>query len=317
MNNKILILGLGEIVKDWVSIIPWFPKPDEKIDSIYEEYFGGGVTANYVVSTSRLGVPSAFIGAVGDDDAGEFLIRDMKNEGVNTNYLTMQKEKKSAVNFIFVIKDTGEKTIIQSPYMQSTKLSPEDLNIDMFKSPKVLHTTCIHPDVTLEAMKLAKEEGLVISLDLESQIAIRGLKALKPFLNFVDVLLPNKMGAMALTKKNSPIEAAKEFINMGISCVVITLGDKGAIGLTKEDTFESPAFKVQAVDATGAGDTFCGGFTFAYIIKKWTLQKSLIFANACAAMKMTQLGARTGMPTLNKVISFLHGRGYSNFLSTQ
>ena len=109
MKKKPQILGLGEVVKDWVSIVPWYPKPDEKIDSELEQFFGGGVTANFVVATSRLGIPSAFIGAVGDDSAGKFLIEDMKEEGVVTQYLLTKKGLQTPVNFIFVIKDTGKK----------------------------------------------------------------------------------------------------------------------------------------------------------------------------------------------------------------
>ncbi|TFG14092.1 MAG: carbohydrate kinase family protein [Promethearchaeota archaeon] len=307
------ILGLGEIVKDWVSIVPWYPKLDEKIDSELEEYFGGGVTANYIVSTSRLGIPSAFIGAVGDDAAGVFLIEDMNKEGVNTQYLLAKKGLQTPVNFIIVIKGSGEKTIIQSPHMQTTKLSIEDITPEMFKGAKLLHTTCIHPEITLKAMKLAKKNGLMISLDLESQIALRGMEELRPYLSYVDILLPNKMGAMTLTQKPTPLESAKEFIQLGIDTVVITLGQKGALAVTKDTVIESPAFKVEPVDATGAGDAFCGGFCFAFVIKNWELAKSLAFANACAALKVTQLGARTGMPTLEKTLSFLQDRKVTHF----
>jgi sugar/nucleoside kinase (ribokinase family) len=260
-----------------------------------------------------LGINSGFIGAVGNDDSGNFLIEDMKSEGVDTRYLLKKKDKRTPVNFIFVIKKTGEKTIIQSPHMQTTKLSTEDITPDIFQNAKLLHTTCIHPEITLKAMKLAKKAGLMISLDLESQIALRGMEELRPFLSNVDILLPNKMGAMTLTKKDSPVEAAKEFIDLGIKTVVITLGDKGSLAVTKDITVKSPAFKVNPVDATGAGDAFCGAFCFAYVIKQWSLKRSLIFANACAAIKVTKLGARTGMPSMSQALGFLDTNGYPNF----
>ena len=97
--------------------------------------------------------------------------------------------------------------------------------------------------------------------------------------------------------------------------MVITLGEQGAIGVTQDGVISSPSFKVQPVDATGAGDTFRGGFSFAYVIQKMSLEKSLIFANACAALKITQLGARTGMPNIEKVSKFLKNRGYPNFIN--
>jgi ribokinase len=183
----------------------------------------------------------------------------------------------------------------------------------MFTGAKLLHTTCIHPDITLKAFKLAKENGLMISMDLESQIALRGMDELRPYLSYVDILLPNKMGAMTLTQKKTPLEAAKEFIKMGIKTVVITLGAKGAMAITENSIIESPAFKIQPIDATGAGDAFCGGFCFAFVLKKWDLRKSLTFANACAALKVTQLGARTGMPSFKNALSFLIERNVTEF----
>ena len=315
MKKKPQILGLGEVVKDWISIVPWYPKPDEKIDSEFERFFGGGVTANFIVATSRLGIPSAFIGAVGDDSAGKFLIEDMKEEGVDTQYFLTKKGLQTPVNFIFVIKDTGEKTIIQSPHMQTTKLTVDDITPSMFKDAKLLHTSCIHPEITLKAMKLAKENGLMISLDLESQIALRGMEELRPYLSYVDILLPNKMGAMTLTQKSTPLEAAKEFLQLGVNTVVTTLGQNGALAVTKDTIIESPAFEIQPVDATGAGDAFCGGFCFANVIKQMSLQESLIFANACAAIKILQLGARTGMPNLKEVLLFLRERNNPHFNS--
>lgn len=307
------IIGLGEICKDWVSIVPHYPKPDEKIDSELEQYFGGGVTANYVTATSRLGIPSAFIGAVGDDLDGDFLLDDMKKEGVNIDYILKKRNMRTPVNFIFVVKKGGQKTIIQSPHLQTTKLNLSDLKPEMFSNAKLLHTTAVHMDLTLRAIKYAKINKVQISLDLESQIAIRGISELKPILEQVDVLLPNKMGAMILTKTKSPIDAAKEFNKIGIKTVVITLGEKGAIAIRDGDIIKVPAFKINAVDATGAGDTFCGAFSYGNTIKKWPLEKSLTFANACAALKMMKLGARTGMPTLEKAIAFLRENGHKEF----
>lgn len=313
MNQKPRILGLGAVCKDWVSVVDHFPEPDEKVDGISESYFPGGVTANYVTAVARLGAPCAFIGAVGDDDTGEFLIQDMQNEGITTSYCIKKKKMKSGVNFILVNKHDGQKMIIQSPFFTSTQLKPHDLHPEWFQDADLLHTTAIHHDLTIKAIEYAKKCNLRISLDLESQIAIRGYKTLKPILENVDILLPNKLGAMSLTKTDDPIDAAKKFNEMGIDIVVVTLGDSGAVAVKEGNVIKSDAFSIDAVDATGAGDTFCGAFTFSLIIKKWNLKKCLKFANAAAAIKMKKLGARTGMPSYNEVIDFLNNHGHNNY----
>ena len=302
--KKVNIIGLGEVVVDWVAEIPHFPRPDEKIDAISENYFSGGVTANYLVATARLGVSCGFVGAVGDDSYGEFLIEDFENEKVDTTLTLKKLGKKTPVNFIFVIK--GKKTIIQSPHMQTTKIELSDLDENYISRSKHLHTTMIHPKISSKAIELAKDNDITISIDLESQIAQRGWNNLKYDLLKSDVLIPNKEGAKSITKSNTPKEAAKILIKKGIPIVIITLGNKGALITTKEYQKVVPTYNIEKIiDTTGAGDTFNGAFSVGYWIKGWDLEKSCRYGNAAASLKIQKLGARTGMPTEKELIRFL------------
>ena len=298
------MIGLGEVVIDWVAEIPRFPRPDEKIDAISENYFSGGVTANYLVATARLGVSCGFVGAVGDDSYGEFLIEDFENEKVDTTLTLKKLGKKTPVNFIFVIK--GKKTIIQSPHMQTTKIELSDLDENYISRSKHLHTTMIHPKISSKAIELAKDNDITISIDLESQIAQRGWNNLKYDLLKSDVLIPNKEGAKSITKSNTPKEAAKILIKKGIPIVIITLGNKGALITTKEYQKVVPTYNIEKIiDTTGAGDTFNGAFSVGYWIKGWDLEKSCRYGNAAASLKIQKLGARTGMPSEKELIRFL------------
>ena len=302
--EKIDIIGLGEVVVDWVSRIPYFPKPDEKIDALSENYFSGGVTANYLVAVSRLGVKTGFIGAVGDDYYGEFLIEGFEKENVDTSFTLKKSGFKTPVNFIFICN--GEKTIIQSPHMQFTKLSISDLPESYITESKLLHTTMIHPKITELAIEIAKEHNVGISIDLESQIAQRGWKNLKNILLNADVLIPNKEGAKKITNCETPEESANELIGRGIPIVIITLGADGALITTQKTQKIIPTFDIkEVVDTTGAGDTFNGAFSVAYWIRKWDLEKSIKFANAAASLKIQKLGARTGMPFEKDLRNFL------------
>jgi len=293
--GKIDIIGLGEVVVDWVAEIPHFPKPDEKVDAIAENYFSGGVTANFLVAVARLGISCGFIGAVGDDSYGDFLIKEFKKERVDTKLTVIKKGKQTPVNFIFVVK--GEKTIIQSPHMLTTKLELKDLEEYYLSEAKVLHTTLIHPEISEKVINLAKKFDVKISIDLESQIAKRGWKNLKKLLLMADILIPNKEGAKMITKCKTSEDAAKTLIEKGIPLVIITLGNRGALVSTKEFQNEIPTYKINnIVDTTGAGDAFNGAFSVAYWIKGWSLEKSIKYANAAASLKIQKLGARTGMP---------------------
>jgi ribokinase len=302
--KKVDIIGLGEVVVDWVAEIPHFPKPDEKIDAISENFFSGGVTANYLVAVARQGISCGFIGAVGDDSYGEFLIEDFSKEEVDTSFTVVKKGKKTPVNFIFVTK--GEKTIIQSPHMQTTKIEISDLSESYIAESKLLHTTMIHPKVTEKAIEIAKKNDVKVSIDLESQIAQRGWDNLKDILLKADILIPNKEGAKSITKSKTPEEAAKVLIKKGIPLVIITMGDKGALITTEDIQKQIPTYDVEnVIDTTGAGDTFNGSFTVAYLIKGWDIEKSCKYANAAASLKIQKLGARTGMPTEKELLQFI------------
>jgi len=302
--KKVDIIGLGEVVVDFVMEVPYFPKPDEKIDAISETHFSGGVTANYLAAVARLGGSCGFIGAVGDDSYGDFLINDFKKENIDITLTYKKKNKKTPVNFIFVSK--GEKTIIQSPHMQTTKIELSDLDEEYISGSKHLHTTLIHPDLTKKAIEIAKENDITLSIDLESQIAQRGWENLKNLLLKCDILIPNKEGAKSITKSNTPKEAANILIKKGIPIVIITLGNKGALITTKEYQKIVPTYYIEKIiDTTGAGDTFNGAFSVGYWIKGWDLEKSCRFGNAAASLKIQELGARTGMPSEKEIIKFL------------
>lgn len=298
------IVGLGEIVLDWVTEIPHFPKPDEKINALSENYFPGGVTANFLVAIARLGGKSGFIGAVGNDSYGDYLIEDFIKEDVDTTNIKKVVDKKTPVNFIFVAK--GEKTIIQSPHMQTTKIEPNDLNEAYIANSKLLHTTIIHQEVTDKAIEIAKRNDIKISIDLESQIALRGWKNLKNILLNAEILLPNKEGAKTITNSNKPEKAAEILVNKGIPVVIITLGSNGVLITTNEFQKRIPTYNItNIVDTTGAGDAFNGAFSLAYWIKGWDLEKSCVYANAAASLKIQKLGARSGMPNETELMEFL------------
>ena len=302
--KEVDIVGLGEAVIDWVAEIPHFPRPDEKVDAITENYFPGGVTANFLVAIARLGGSCGFIGAVGDDFYGDYLIEDFKHENIDTTFTLKKKGKKTPMNFIFVTE--GEKTIIQSPHMQKTKINLTDLDRQYIINSKVLHTTMIHPEIAGRAISIAKRNGVKVSIDLESQIAKRGWKSLSEMILNADILIPNKEGAKLITKCEKLDAAAKILVEKGIPIVIITLGRDGVLITTEKYQKKIPAFNVRnIIDTTGAGDTFNGALSYAYWIKKWDLERSCKYANAAAALKIQKLGARTGMPNERMLMNFL------------
>lgn len=304
MPLKPEIIGLGEIAFDWVNEIPHFPQPDEKIDAISQNFFVGGVTANFLADCAKLGAKAGFLGAVGNDEYGKFLLDGLKKNGVDSTCTLKKSGTSSAVNFIMVAKDSGEKIIIQSPYLQKTQLDVADIKKDYFSNAKILHTTAIHTDLALRGIEIARERGMLVSFDLEKQIAIRGVDVLKPVIEGVDILLPNKEGAKTLTVEADIRDAARTLLSWGPKIVIMTLGADGCLIITENDEQQIPAYKVDVVDTTGAGDAFCAGFIVGHVINGMEITDAAGIANAVAACKVQHLGATSGVPTWKEAMEF-------------
>jgi sugar/nucleoside kinase (ribokinase family) len=300
------VIGLGEVVIDLIAPIPHYPELDEKIFATGYERHPGGVTANFCVALSRLGVNAGFVGGVGDDSDAGFLRNVFKRRGVDISHLATRQDCPTPMNFVMVTPD-GQKIIVQSPYMLTTFPRPEELDLDYIASAKVLHTTALRIDTAKKALRHAKKSGVTTSFDLEKHVATHGYDKLASLLKFTDILLPNKMGALTITRAKDLKEAAEKLMSFGPGLVVITQGDSGCLVKTPEEILEVPAFKVDGVDTTGAGDAFNAGFIMG-ILKEWDVSLAAKFANAVAAMKITHVGAQSGLPTFKEVKNFLKER---------
>jgi sugar/nucleoside kinase (ribokinase family) len=304
------VLGLGEIILETVLHVSYLPEPSEKVNSTYQTRFPSGVTANYVTSVSRLGTPTGFIGAVGDDPEGEYLIQSLKNENIDTKFTLGKKGKQTPINYV-IVDEKGQKIIIQSPHLETTKLDMKDIGADYVSKSKLLYTTAIHPKLSARAVRIAKRNGVAVLFGLEPQVAARGWEALKELVKLTDVLLPQRKSALELTQASTIEDAADILLRKGPSLVVITLAEKGCLIATKKSMKVVPPFKVSIVDTTGAGDAFNGGFTIAHM-KGLTPEGAGVFANAVAALKCMGRGSETGMPTLKQVKEFLETQSRNN-----
>ncbi|MDE2726457.1 MAG: PfkB family carbohydrate kinase, partial [Gemmatimonadota bacterium] len=131
-------------------------------------------------------------------------------------------------------------------------------------------------------------------------------------LGMTDFLIASRVFAEALTGLADPAEAADSLAGYGSPVTVVTLGEEGSYTLAGDRTFHTPAFPVEVVDTTGAGDVYHGAFIFG-LLQKWGLQKIAEFASAVAAMSCTRLGGRQGIPTLGEAMSFLRDRDAEHF----
>ncbi len=291
-------VGLGVNAVDYLSILDPYPGLDDKVEVIRSSVQGGGPVPTAMVTLAKLGAKVCYIGKVGDDQEGEFVKSQLEKEGVDTQYLLMDKKTKTSRAFIWVDKKSGKRTVALDRD-KKISLKKDELKFLNSISTRFLHMDAREPEINILAAQWAKKQNAEVCLDVGS---LRG--EVEKVFPYVDHLIVSKRFACGFVKTSDPFVACRELMKKRFKTVVVTTGEAGCICGAGNKIFHSPGFKVKGVDTTGAGDVFHGAFIYG-LLKKWSLKKIVRFANACAAMKCRRLGGRAGIPSLREVESFM------------
>ncbi|MFH1885034.1 MAG: ribokinase [Planctomycetota bacterium] len=302
-KSKIVVVGSSNM--DLVVKSPRIPAVGETI--LGEDFITtpGGKGANQAVAAAKLGAEVYFIAKLGDDVFAEQSLNNFKKEGVNTKYVIQTKEAPSGVALI-TVDDAGNNVIVVAPGADQM-LSPEDVKraeSDITSSGALVAQLEVPLETVEFAAQLANNCGVPFILDPAPAQELR-----PELLKMVDVLTPNETEAQILTgievtNEDSARTAAKKLLEYGVKSVILTMGAKGFL-LANDDRMESvPAVKVDAVDATAAGDAFTGSLAVGLAQGK-TLADAALFANQVAALSVTKMGAQSSMPTREAVESFV------------
>ena len=265
----------------------------------------GGKGANQAVTAAKLGAEVYFIAKLGDDVFAEQSLNNFKKEGINTKYVIQTKEAPSGVALI-IVDDAGNNVIVVAPGA-NRMLSPEDIKraeSDITSSGALVAQLEVPLETVEFAAQLANNCGVPFILDPAPAQELR-----PELLKMVDVLTPNETEAQILTgievtNEDSARAAAKKLLECGVKSVILTMGAKGFL-LASDNRMEFvPAVKVDAVDATAAGDAFTGSLAVGLAQGRELLDAAL-FANQVAALSVTKMGAQSSMPTREAVESFV------------
>jgi len=297
------VFGLGCACLDFLGIVPRLPAQDEQIWMSDSTQQGGGMVSTALVTLSRLGVSTAFAGKIGNDMAGRVVKEEFDLYGIDSEHLIMEPGATTPVSMILVDEPTGQRTIMAGG--TALAMSPSEVPVEMVAAAKYLHldTTCRL--AALAAAGIARDTGVPVVLDADSLSRPQDIERL---LRLTDYLITSRVFSEELTGLADPSQAAKTLAGYGSSVTVVTLGEEGSLTLTGERSFHTPAFPVDVVDTTGAGDVFHGAFIFG-LLQEWKLEKSAEFASAVAAMSCTRLGGRSGIPDLGEAMDFLRVSG--------
>jgi ribokinase len=266
----------------------------------------GGKGANQAVAAAKLGAEVYFIAKLGDDIFAEQSLKNFKKEGVNTKYVIQTKNAPSGIALI-TVDAAGNNIIVVAPGANQM-LSPEDVKkaeSDIASSGALVAQLEVPLETVEFAAQLANESGVLFILD-----PAPAQKLSPELLKMVDVLTPNETEAQILTgievtsNRDSACTAVKKLLEYGVKSVILTMGANGFLLGTDDEMEFVPAVKVNAIDATAAGDAFTGSLAVGLAQGK-TLADAATFANYVAALSVTKMGAQSSMPAREAVENFM------------
>jgi sugar/nucleoside kinase (ribokinase family) len=306
------VLVLGDVNVDLVIRLPDYANPDKALRKSEPLLFGGGTCANTATGLARLGVTTSFVGALGDDGFGRWVLNDFAENGVETSGVAVVRDAFTP-QVIAMIRPDGERDLVVFPPHGAAdrQLAPEHLDAARIRAARWLHTTGIllrespSREAILFAMRIAHEAGVPVSIDVNLRDELWGYDAemaatVSQALAFTDVLLGSSERELLLVAGQADLMTAVHALADGRRTVVARLGADGALAVGPDGRLvQAPAGPVTLVDTLGAGDAFNAGY-IACVVEGGDLACCLAAGNRVAAYKIGGAGARH-LPTRAEV----------------
>lgn len=288
------VVGVGLNAFDTIIRVPHFPAFNSKTEILSSQTLPGGQVAGAVIACQRWGLRTRYVGKIGDDFAGRFHREEFAREDVEA-HLVEVPACESQLAYILVEQSSGERTILwkRDPRLD---LEPREIRSEWITQARLLHVDG-HPSApATEAARIAKRAGIPVTADLDN--VYPGVEVL---LQYVDYLIGSRDFPQRLTCLSDLTQALPEIARrFGCRVAGATLGSDGVLAWDGSDFYYCPAFRVTAVDTTGAGDIFHGAFGYA-LLRRQPLDHVLEFSCAAAALNCTADGARGGIKPIAEI----------------
>ncbi|HEX4773396.1 MAG TPA: PfkB family carbohydrate kinase [Bryobacteraceae bacterium] len=298
-GGAIDVLGIGLNATDTVILVDAFPPYAGKV-AFQEEFLSpGGQVASAMVACARLGLRTKYIGTIGDDHRGKIQRDSLAGTGVDASGLIVREGCPNQTAYIIVDQRTGERTVLWQR-ADCLRLKPEEVNLEDIAAARMLHIDGYDVEAAARASACARQKGVPVSLDVDTVYP-----DFERVLQNVDYLVASHNWTREWTRESDPFvglsRLAREY-NFAVSAM--TLGEDGSLAYRNGEWFYSPAFELDCVDTTGAGDVFHGAFCYA-MLANMPMQEVLEFSNAAAGLNCTAFGARGHVPVLSEVNALL------------
>lgn len=273
----------------------------------------GGCAANTGIGLQKLGVPTAIIGKVGRDGFGD-LVRDiLQSHGVETKGMVTDEKTATSATMVMIASD-GERSFIHYTGANAEFIDA-DVNWDIVRGAKLLHVAghFVMPKFDgvpcAETLKRARQMGLKTALDTVWDASGAWMEKLQPVLPYIDYFVPSFHEArQCFPNLHTPQDVARAFQDEGVGVVALKMGEAGSYVRNGNEEWLLPAYEVQSVDATGAGDAFAAGF-LAGVVRGYDLEICGRLGNAVGACCVTQVGTVAGIRSLDETLKFIESHG--------
>lgn len=294
------VVGLGASSVDYVNLLPVTPSADgahSKVRISSHFVACGGQVANAMAACAALGLRTRFVGPIGNDANGRRVREALAARGVDVARAIV-RDAANQFAVILVDERSGERIVLwdRDPRLL---LPVDDIDASLFSDARALHVDDVDEQAATAAAGLAAARGMVVTSDID-----RVSEHTPGLVARVTVPVFAEHVPAALTGEPDPERALRRLRLPHHVLVCVTLGTRGALALDGDRVVHSPAFHVETVDTTGAGDVFRAGLIYG-ILRRWPAERTLRFANAAAAMSCTKLGAMTSVPALSEVEALL------------
>jgi len=311
MEKKFRIAVAGDLLYDCFAWADRLPRMGETVTGYQNGFYQGGKGGNQAIAIARLGAEAWMLGKVGRDEWGDFLLSELRKNGVHTEDVIVSDQVHTGTCCVQV-DSQGHNAIIVVP-LANEQIS--DAEGDGFRariaiSDAVLCQLQLRPETVMQVLRAARQtDRLTVLNPAPAKPLPKGTFAM------ADYITPNETETefyTGLSRESLPLtdwceEAAKRLLGLGAKRVLLTLGEHGAYYQDRQQCFQVPAFQVDAVDSTAAGDAFNAAFTLR-IAMGYAVRDAIVYADGAGALTASQRGSQPALPPAETIADFLHTR---------
>lgn len=305
-NAKIVVLG--DLLYDCIACAERLPRAGESVIGYDIGFFPGGKGANQAVQAAKLGADVSLLGCVGNDERGHFLLSKLNEYGVNTDFIKIEPNVATGTCCIHVANDGTNALVIAS--MANEKYTPRDIEQVkvIIESADVFLTQCQLPAETVyRGLSIAKSAGITTIFDPAPPRDFD-----ERMFSLADFFTPNETEAefySGISRDNMTLATWCSYVGdvlhkKGVKNLLLTLGSKGVYYSNGDVSFHIDSIPANAVDTTGAGDSFAAAFAVA-LLRNYTIKQAVYFANIVASITTTKKGGQPSMPKQDDVVQFI------------